>query len=117
MRNVARTQTIAVDIVAAAAEVHRFREVHHQFPPSPVANAPVLSVQSILRAQFPAAHRGTTYLPDGVLPTTSLLYGYFRAMRYTRSIPQCGRIGQTWLTWRLTLRHISFPFFLFLAIL
>jgi hypothetical protein len=95
MRNVARTQTIAVDVVVAAAA-----EVHHQFPPSPVANAPVLSVQSILRAQFPAAHRGTTYLPDGVLPTTSLLYGYFRAMRYTRSIPQCGRIGQTWLTWR-----------------
>jgi hypothetical protein len=60
MRNVARTQKIAV-VVVAAAEVHQFREVH-QLPPSPLANAPVLSVQSILRAQFPAAHTRTTYL-------------------------------------------------------
>jgi hypothetical protein len=61
MRNVARTQKIVVVVGgAAAAEVHGFREVH-QFPPSPLANAPVLSVQSILRAQFPAAHTGTTY--------------------------------------------------------
>lgn len=63
MCNVARTQKIVVVVAAAAAaEVHRFREVH-QFPPSPLANGPILPVQSILRAQFPAAHTGTTYLP------------------------------------------------------
>jgi hypothetical protein len=63
MRNVPRTQKIAVVVVVrGAAEIHPFREVH-QFPPSPLANGPMLSVQSILRAQFPAAHTGTTYLP------------------------------------------------------
>jgi hypothetical protein len=68
MRNVARTQKIAV-LVVGAAEVDRLREVH-QFPPSPLANGPVLSVRSILRAQFPAAHTGTTYLPTYQIGTT-----------------------------------------------